>query len=126
MKITAIIIINGSPEYVKDSLSSLVDYVDEIIIGDVGMTYKIPAEIEKKVNIKTVKLSSSIPFADLVKEDLKKEASGEYILYIDPDEIIQEELWKILKEKMEEFDYFFNTKEKYYFWKMGPNCQMVA
>lgn len=116
MKISAVIVIHNNPKHLKKSLLSIVDEVDEIIIGDVGMTAKLPDSIVKKV-VKIVKLDPATPFADLVKEGLKKHATGDYILYLDPDEMIPGSLWKKLKEKIPKYDYFLIPRKNIIFGK---------
>jgi len=115
MKITAIIVIHKNPKYLEQSLLSIVDEVDEIVIGDVGMTAKITPKVNQKAKI--IKLESNIPFADLVKEDLKKHASGDFILYLDPDEIVPQKLWSYLKDKLKEYDYFLLPRKNILFGK---------
>ena len=85
--ISAIIVVKNKPPHLFESLNSIKDFVSEIIIGniDIGNYYKKRLLENKKVKI--IDLPSNTPFADLVKEDLKKQAKGEYILYLDPDEI---------------------------------------
>lgn len=114
MKITAIVVIHNNPKHVEESLSSVVDEVDEIIIGDIGMTADLSEKIKRKVS-RIIKLDPKIPFADLVKEDLKSQASGDYILYLDPDEIIPQKLWKIIKKEMKSYDYFLIPRKNLIF-----------
>src|SRR3989338_2190780 len=85
--ISAIIVVKNNPSHLFESLKSINDFISEIIIGniDIGNDYKKRLLENKKVKI--IDLPSDTPFADLVKEDLKKQAKGEYILYLDPDEI---------------------------------------
>ncbi len=115
MKITAIIIIHNNPPHLRKSLLSIVSHVDEIIVGSVDMTATLPSVVAAKSKI--VKLDSSIPFADLVKEDLKKQAQGDFILYLDPDEVISDELWTLLKKQMNSSDYFYIPRKNLIFGK---------
>ena len=84
MKITAIIVVKNNPPRLFESLESIKALVSEIIIGniDIGNDYKKRLLNDKK--IKLIDLPSDTPFADLVKEDLKKRAKGDYILYLYP------------------------------------------
>lgn len=85
--ISAIIVVKNNPTHLFESLASIDKLVSEIIIGniDIGNDYK--KRLLENKQVKIVNLPSDIPFADLVKEDLKKQAKGEYIIYLDPDEI---------------------------------------
>lgn len=113
MKISAIVVIHGNPPYAFESLKSIVDHVDEIIVGDVGMTFNIPREIAKKTTIITC--SPQVPFADMVKEQLKAKAKSDYILYIDPDEIVPDTLWQYLMQNISKADYFLLPRKNIIF-----------
>lgn len=85
--ISAIIVVKNDPPHLFETLESITDFVSEIIIGDIDIGNEYKKRLLENKKVKIVNLPSSIPFADLVKEDLKKNAKGEYILYLDPDEI---------------------------------------
>lgn len=114
--ITAIIVVKNSPPHLFETLESINDLVSEIIIGniDIGNTYK--KELSKNKKVKVIDLPSIIAFADLVKEDLKKKASGEYILYLDPDEIFPD-LTSRLAELLKMYDYFYFPRKNIIFGK---------
>lgn len=111
MSISAIIIVKNNPSHLFETLDSIYSFVSEIIIGDIdiGDDYRKKLTENKKVRI--IKLSSDVPFADLVKENLKKEAKGEYILYLDPDEIFPQRIVRYLSTNLQENDlYLFPRK----------------
>ncbi|OGK54296.1 hypothetical protein A3H78_01370 [Candidatus Roizmanbacteria bacterium RIFCSPLOWO2_02_FULL_36_11] len=122
MKITAIVVINDYPKHVEESIDSVITHVDELIIGDINMKYKIPNKYSEK-NIKVIKLDESIPYADLIKEDLKEKANGEYIFYFDPDEVIPGSTWKILEKKSKSYDYFLIPRKNIIFNKWIKNSR---
>lgn len=102
MKISVVIIIHKNPSHVEKSLLSIAEFADEIIIGDYQMTAKVPEKIANKV--KLIKIKEEVPFADLIKEDFKKNATGDYILYLDPDEILPPKLTIELKGLVGKYD----------------------
>src|SRR3990172_11435260 len=85
--ISAIIVVKNKPPHLFESLNSIKDFVSEIIIGNIDIGDDDKKRLLENKKVKIIDLPSNTPFADLVKEDLKKEAKGEYILYLDPDEI---------------------------------------
>lgn len=116
-KISAIIVVKNSPPHLFEAIDSINDIVKEIIIGnvDVGNDYKQNLLHNKKVQI--IDLPSDIPFADLVKEDLKKQAKGRYILYIDPDEIFPAISNQQLTMLLQKYDYFYFPRKNIIFGK---------
>jgi len=116
-EITAIIVIKGNPPYLHQSISAIDRFVDEIIIGTVDISASLSEKLKKNKKIKMFPLDPSVPFADLVKEKLKKKAKGEYILYVDPDEIFPQKLLDLLKKKSDKFDYFMIPRKNIIFGK---------
>ncbi|OGK39334.1 hypothetical protein A3A74_05185 [Candidatus Roizmanbacteria bacterium RIFCSPLOWO2_01_FULL_35_13] len=120
MKISAIIVVKNNPPHLFETLESIRNFVSEIIIGDIdiGNDYRKKLLENKKVRI--VQLPSDIPFADLVKEDLKKQAKGEYILYLDPDEIYPSATLRTspsLTTLMDKYDIFYFPRKNIIFGK---------
>ena len=70
-----------------------------------------------------INLPSDTPFADLIKEDLKKQAKGEYILYLDPDEIFPSTSLRtsppnsLKTELLKQYDYFLFPRKNIIFGK---------
>lgn len=116
-EITAIIVIKGNPPYIHQSISAIDRFVDEIIIGAVDTSTSLTEKFKKNRKIKIFTLDPSVPFADLVKEKLKKKAKGKYILYVDPDEIFPQKLLDLLKKKSDKFDYFMIPRKNIIFGK---------
>ncbi len=115
--ISLVIVVKNNPPHLFETLLSIDDLVSEIIIGniDIGNDYKKRLSTNKK--IKFIDLPSTTPFADLVKEDLKKQAKGDYILYLDPDEIFPEEAKKFLKKNLSRYDYYLFPRKNIIFGK---------
>ena len=115
--ISAIIVVKNNPSHLFESLKSINDFISEIIIGniDIGNDYK-----KRLLENKKVKMSdrpSDTPFADLIKEDLKKQAKGEYILYLDPDEIFPTINNKQLTILLQKYDFFLFPRKNIIFSK---------
>ena len=121
--ISAIIVVKNNPPHLFETLASIDNLVSEIIIGniDIGNDYKKRLLENKKV--KMINLPSDTPFADLIKEDLKKQAKGEYILYLDPDEIFPSTSLRtsppnsLKTELLKQYDYFLFPRKNIIFGK---------
>jgi len=115
--ISAIIVVKNNPSHLFESLDSINDFVSEIIIGDIDIGNDYRKRLLENKKVKSVTLPSSVPFADLVKEDLKKETKGEYILYLDPDEIFPTINNKQLTILLQKYDYFYFPRKNIIFGK---------
>ena len=114
---TAIIVIKDNPPYLKKTLASIDGFVEEIIIGTINCETALQNQLEKNNKIKLFPLDPSIPFADIIKEDLKKKAKGKYILYVDPDEIFSKKIFDLLKKNIDKYDYFMIPRKNIIFGK---------
>jgi (heptosyl)LPS beta-1,4-glucosyltransferase len=114
---SAIIVIKGNPPYLEKTLASIDSYVDEIIIGVIDIPEPLLNKLKKNNKNRIFPLDSSIPFADLVKEKLKKNAKGKYILLIDPDEIFPQKAFDLINKNVNEFDYFMIPRKNIIFGK---------
>lgn len=102
--ISTIIVIKDNPPYVMQSLASIADISAEILIGDIGMAPELKAALVKMPKIQILSLDP-IPYVELVREELKKIAKSDYVLFLDPDEIIPQDLKQELFNKMGSYDY---------------------
>lgn len=117
ISITAVIVAKEYPFHFFDSLSSVEDFVSEIIIGSINLDKQIVDRLKNNKKIRIIELSSDIAFADLIKEDLKQKAKGDYILYLDPDEIFPQGVKRTLLERISKFDFFFFPRKNIIFGK---------
>ncbi len=115
--VSAIIVVKNSPVHLFETLASIDDFVSEIIIGniDIGNSYKKKLQENKKVKI--IDIASDVAYADLVKEDLKKNANGEYILYLDPDEIFPHKIKEFIIKNSGNVDYYLFPRKNIIFGK---------
>lgn len=113
--ITAIIVVKNNPPHLFETLESIKNLASEIIIGDIeiGNDYKKKLLTNKKVRI--IELSISLPFADLIKEDLKKKATTDFILYLDPDEIFPSALLKTISALSNNYEVFYFPRKNIIF-----------
>lgn len=105
-KISAVIVATNNPPHLFETLASIDSFVSEIILGTINVPESVITKLKENKKIKCIKLSDSIAYADLIKEDLKKMASGSHILYMDPDELFPQHTISFIKNNLENFDYF--------------------
>jgi glycosyltransferase involved in cell wall biosynthesis len=113
-KITAVIIARNEEEMIGDALES-VSFCDEIIVVDNGSTDKTK-EIAEKHAAKVYEIKSN-DFSELRNFGLSKTTS-EWILYLDADERIEEELRDSIKKTIEDnsrYSAFLLKRKNFYF-----------
>ncbi len=96
-KITGIVITKNGADLIEDCLKSL-SFCNEILVVDAGSSDKT-LEIAKKHNAKIIEHNFS-DFSKIRNLGLEK-AEGEWILYVDVDERVSEELQKSIKKTTE-------------------------
>lgn len=116
-KISTIIVVKNKPKHLFESLESIQNFSNEIIIGAIQLNENYREKIQQFKNIKIVELPQNISYADLVKEDLQKKASGDFILYLDPDEIFPKEVIKDILKRINNYDYFLFPRKNIIFGK---------
>ena len=115
--ISAIIVVKNNPPHLFESLESIDDLVSEIVIGNIAVGNDYEKRLLENNKVKIIQLPSDTPFADLVKEDLKKQAKGEYILYLDPDEVFPTINNQQLTIFLKQYDYFYFPRKNIIFGK---------
>ena len=121
-KVSAVIVIKDNPPHLEECLSSISSLADEIILGCIQIEDSLKKSLSNNRKIKLIELPPDIPFADMVKEDLKKKASGTHILYIDPDELFPQKAVEIIKNKLGTYDYFIFPRKNILFPLLFPKC----
>lgn len=83
-KISAVYCIHNGQEFLKESLESIKDFADEIVVIDLESTDKT-IEIAKKYKVKIFK-HKNLGFVEPVRNFGISKTTGDWILVIDPDE----------------------------------------
>ncbi len=105
-EISAIIVIKGHPPHAMETIASVDDFASEILVADIGIDDELLQDIKKNKKVKVITIDQDVPYVELIRNDLKKYAKNEYILFMDPDEILTDDLKKILLENLDSYDYF--------------------
>ena len=122
-KISAVIVITENPPYALKAIQSINPFVNEIIVGAVRTNNQLLSVIKKNPKARIVQLPPDVPYADIVKEDLKKMAKNDYVLFIDPDEIIPPKTWKVIENNINRFDSFHFPRKNIIFGKWIQNSR---
>jgi len=105
--ISGICITNRLHPHLEEAIMSAIDLVTEIIIVDTGISKEDKKKIEsfsKKIKFHThVK---PFTFAEQIREEAKKQAKNDWILYFDHDEIFPEKLKDYILKNIDSYDYF--------------------
>jgi glycosyltransferase involved in cell wall biosynthesis len=112
-KISAVIIAKNEEKMIGDALKSI-EFCDEIILIDNGSTDKTK-EIAEKAGAKIFELNTK-DFAELRNLGLTK-TSGDWILYLDADERVDEQLKSSIQQVLAEdskFAAFFIRRNNFY------------
>lgn len=117
MKLSAIIIAKNESEVIENALKSL-KFCDEIIVID-NNSSDDTSEISKRVGAVVYKSESS-SFSEL-RDFGKEKAKGDFILYVDADEVVSNELENSIKSVMNSgiFSNAYRIKRKNYY--LGKN-----
>ncbi|MDA1317411.1 MAG: glycosyltransferase family 2 protein [bacterium] len=114
--ISAIIVALGSPKYLAQTIGSINDLVDEIIIVDIGLAEETIERIKKNKKV-IIKKEHTVPYVELIREQSKKLAKHNYVFFLDPDEIVPSNLAQIIREKYEQYDYISMPRKNIIFTK---------
>lgn len=116
-RISAIIVANGKPPHIFESIFSLENFADEIIVADIGIDTALTQKLSENKLVKILKIDKEVPYVELIREELKQKTDSEYILFLDPDEILPESLVQTLKENVGKADYFSIPRKNIIFGK---------
>jgi (heptosyl)LPS beta-1,4-glucosyltransferase len=128
--ISIIIVVKHNPPHLFESLDSIKDFGDEIIIVDIGIDQTLKEKLKKFPRAKIVNLEEDVPYVELIREKVKQYAKNEYLLYLDPDEILPEALKIYVARHLTDYDYFVIPRKNFIFgrWikhsRWWPDCQI--
>ncbi len=96
MVISAVINTYNEAEKLKDCLGSIEDWVDEIVVVDMGSKDET-LEVAKKFGAKILE-HKLVPYVELIRNWGVEKAAGDWILVLDPDERIPKDLAQKLQQ----------------------------
>ena len=104
--ISTVIVAKDNPPYLLESIDSVKKISGEIIIGNLGIEEKLLKKLKNNPLIKIVNINKSVPYVELIREEIKSYAKNDYVLFLDPDEVLPEALSSNLKLLYKKYDYF--------------------
>lgn len=96
---------NPTSPYVLDSMLSVYDFVDEVIVADLGIEQILREKISKLDKVVFKKYIEKVPFIEKIRSDLVRQAKSDFIIYLDPDELFPVSVAKQLDELQKKYDY---------------------
>jgi len=122
MAITGIMAVKGHPKHIAESLLSLKQLADEILIADIGIDLQLKEKLLKDTKVKIIPFPP-VPYIELIREKIKELATHDYVLFLDPDEILSISLIDALKSNHSEFDYISIPRKNIIFKKWIKNSR---
>ncbi len=104
--ISVITAVKNKPIHLFESLESIDELAEEIIIADLGIDEEYRTKLKRMKKVKIISITENAPYIELIREKLKQYSSCEYIFFLDPDEIVPTHLASILKKNLGNADYF--------------------
>ncbi len=122
-KISIIIVAKDNPPYLSKTINSVKEIADELIIVDIGIGEKTKNLIKEYKIIRLIKIEEEIEYVEIIREKIKAYSRNKYIFFLDPDEVVPEELIKVIKEKVDLYDYFAIPRKNIIFKKWIKNAR---
>ena len=95
MRISAVINTRNEERYIARCLKSISPYVDEIVIVDMHSTDKTRSIVRQYT--RKIYLHEPVPYVEPARNFAISKASGDWILVLDPDEVVPETLGLLLR-----------------------------
>lgn len=115
--ISAIIVAKDNPPHIIETIESIKDFVKEIIVADLGIDPDLKKKLSSYPMLQfNVKLKQ-VSYVELIREEMKQQAKEEWVLFLDPDEVLTRELKEELSENMQNCDYFSTPRKNIIFGK---------
>jgi len=103
--ISVIIVAKDNPPYLTRSIDSVKKIAEEIIVGNLGIDDKLLKKLKNNPLIKIINIDKPVPYVELIREEMKSYAKNDYVLFLDPDEILPESLTATLNRLYKQYDY---------------------
>lgn len=103
--VSVVMVVKGYPEYVFKTLESISSLAGEMLIGDIGIDDELLSKLKKIEKVKIVTFTKKVPYVELIRQELHEQAKGEYILVLDPDEVVPSSLCAFLESTLGKYDY---------------------
>jgi len=116
MNISAVIVAKDNPPHIFETISSIKDFVSEIIIIDIGIDQLLKNKLKNSIN-QLIEFKEEIPYVELIREKAKQYVKNDVVLFLDPDEIFPEKVKETVKKEIKNYDYFSFPRKNIIFGK---------
>ena len=121
--ITVIIVAKDKPLHIFETVESIKTLADEIVILDIGLQQEIIQKLKDYKNLHIITIKKNIPYVELIREESKSYAKTEYVLFLDPDEIIPQTLAKKILDEYKKYDFISIPRKNIIFGKWIQNAR---
>lgn len=115
--ISAIIVAKDNPPHIIETVESIKDFVKEILVANIGIDSVLKKKLSSYPSLRFIDLQKQIPYVELIREELKQKAKENWVLFLDPDEVLTKELKEELSKNMQNCDYFSMPRKNIIFGK---------
>lgn len=102
--ISTIIVAKDSPTHLFETIQSAQLLSKEIIIVDIGLDEIMRSKLQSE-DVIVQSLSEPVPYVERIREKIKSFAKYEYVLFLDPDEVLSTDLIKKVSDLYKNVDY---------------------
>ncbi len=121
--ITTIIVAKDSPAHIFETIESVKDLNEEIIILDIGLHKEIIEQLNNYKNLQIIPIKKEVPYVELIREESKSYAKTPYLLFLDPDEILPPDLIKKILDEYKKYDFISVPRKNIIFGKWIQNAR---
>lgn len=101
--ISVIIVAKNDTEYLVDTINSVISWVKEIIVVDIGIQDEMVKKL-KNLKVKLISYPHKVSYADQIRNKITNEATSKYVFFLDPDEIIPQSLQEYVIDNYQKYD----------------------
>src|SRR3989344_2849708 len=125
-KVSLVMVVHGNPPYIFTSIESAIPLISEIVFIDIGISKDLKSQlVNKKFKVphRIIKVNDPVAYVELIREENKKEAQFDYILFLDEDEELSAGLVESLIHNIGKYDYFAFPRKNIIFGKWIENSR---
>ena len=101
--ISVLIVAKKDTEHLMQTINSVVNWTKEVIIIDIGISKEMLSEI-KKTTATIIAHDGTVTYADQIRNKITKYASSSYVFFLDPDEVVPNDLQKYIQDNYLKYD----------------------
>ena len=101
--ISVLIVAKKDTEHLIQTINSVVNWTKEVIIIDIGISKEMLSEI-KNTKATIITHDGTVTYADQIRNKITKYASSSYVFFLDPDEVVPNDLQKYIQDNYLKYD----------------------